>query len=80
VATFDEIFKIQPGNTLKLVHSHLGNYDDDWEHEERNGRGELVARYESWDHFQPRGPHSSTGWRKYAPDGTLIEKHVELPL
>jgi len=64
---------------LKEILAHHGNYDDDWKHEERNAHGELVARYDSWDHRSPRRPHTA-GWRKRAPDGKVLEEHDELPL
>ncbi len=79
MATFVQIFKIKPSHTLKELRAHHGNYDDDWTHEEYDERGALVARYESWDHMPPRQPHSA-GWRKFGPDGKLIEHHGELPL
>jgi hypothetical protein len=79
VATFEQIFKIEPGHVLKEVRAKHRNYDDDWRHEERNENGELIAIYESWDHAAPRTPHT-TGWRKYTTDGALIEQHDDLPL
>jgi hypothetical protein len=79
MATFEQIFKIKEGHTLNEVRAHHSNYDDDWKHEERDPHGELVASYESWDHMAPRQPHR-VGWRKFAPDGKLLEEHDELPL
>jgi hypothetical protein len=79
MATFEQIFKIKEGHTLKEVRAHHGNYDDDWKHEERDAQGELVARYESWDYMAPRQPHI-LGWLKFSPDGRLLEEHDELPL
>jgi hypothetical protein len=32
MATFEQIFKIKEGHTLKEVRAHHGNYDDDWNH------------------------------------------------
>ncbi len=76
MATFEQIFKIKEGHALKEVRFRQGNYDDHWEHEERNAEGEFVARYESWDHMPPRQPHK-VGWRKFSPDGRLLEEHDE---
>lgn len=76
---FKRIFGIQEGHTLREVQAHLGNYNDDWTHEEFNAQGKLVARYESWDHLSPGQPHI-TDWRKISPDGTLVEEHHDLPL
>jgi hypothetical protein len=79
MATFEQIFKIKPGHSLKEVRAHLGAYDDDWRHEEPDAEGELVAIYESWDYAAPRQTHQ-TGWRKLTPGGVVIETHDELPL
>lgn len=79
MATFEQVFGIRQGHTLKEVRASLRAFDDDWTHEEYNASGELVARYESWDYQPPGGTHSS-GWRKYDPDGTLLESYKELPL
>ena len=79
MAKFEEIFDIRPGHTLKHVGGHLGNYNDDWRHEERDEDGQVVAIYESWCHMPPRQAHSA-GWRKFTPDRVLVEEHSELPL
>ena len=77
--TFEGIFKIPKGHTLKKVREKLKTFDDDWTHEEYDSQGRLVARYESWDYRAPRTRHSS-GWRKLSADGTLLENHHDLPL
>jgi hypothetical protein len=79
MATFAEVFGVPAGHTLKEVRRHLGNYDDDWKHEEHDSAGRLVARYESWDHMPPREQRHQ-GWRKYDAAGNLLEEHEDLPL
>ena len=82
IMTFEQIFGIQAGHTLKEVRRSLGTFDDDWKHEEYDAGGNLVARYESWDYIRTGKTHPTheAGWRKYSPDGALLEKHEDLPL
>jgi|KBSSwiStaDraftv2_1062776.scaffolds.fasta_scaffold2338277_1 hypothetical protein len=81
MATFEHVFKIAPGHVLKEVRGHHNTLDDDWRHEEYNADGELIARYESWHYLRPnKSPANFSGWLKYSSDGTLLEKHDDLPL
>jgi hypothetical protein len=77
--TFEQIYKIPEGHTLKKVREKLRSFDDDWTHEEYNRKGQLVARYESWDYRAPKTT-PRVGWRKLGPDGTVLEEHNDLPL
>jgi hypothetical protein len=44
----------------------------EWEHEERDSAGALVARYETWLGFDSSG--TGTGTAKYGPEGSLLEQ------
>jgi hypothetical protein len=94
--SFEAIFRVPVAHHLNLVRSKArggivrGEY---WEHEELDGSGQTVARYETFCESNGGGSAWS-GWRKYDPNGRLIEAqepaadlldgrersvHVELP-
>jgi hypothetical protein len=79
--SFEAIFCVPANHSLNLVRSRArgglfrGEY---WEHEEIDTTGKLVARYESF-HESGGGGAAHSGWRKYAPDGVLIEARELVP-
>jgi hypothetical protein len=71
---FEVLFRIPPAHRLIAVRTRgrggivSGVY---WEHEERDGTGRLIARYESFDEISATGLRR-TGWRKFGGDGKLV--------
>lgn len=81
--TFEEIFDVPSGHTLKKTSyrekGHLGQKEE-WKHEELNETGEVVARYKSWDETNVRGFKSNSGYEKYDLDGNVVATGSDLPL
>jgi hypothetical protein len=79
--SFEAIFCVPINHHLNLIRSRArgglfrGEY---WEHEELDPTGKLVARYESF-HETSGGGSAHSGWRKYAPDGQLLEVREPVP-
>jgi hypothetical protein len=79
--SFEAIFRVPVSHSLTLVRSRArgglfrGEY---WEHEEVDPTGKLVARYESF-HELSGGGAAHSGWRKYGPDGALLEQREPVP-
>jgi hypothetical protein len=74
--TFTQIFAVPREHSLTLL-KYSGcraAKREEWLHEERDGAGRLVARYESWEDL------SSSGYRKYDPSGQLLRVSDRLPL
>lgn len=84
MATFEEAFGVPAGHTLREVRSAprapgRPAADWEWEHEEYDTRGVLVAVYESWT---ARGPVPSTadgaagaeGFVKHSPQGWPLRR------
>jgi hypothetical protein len=75
VPSFEALFQVAPQHELVQVRSRSrggltsGTF---WEHEEYDARGELVARYESFEETKASG-QLATGWRKTGPDGRLLQ-------
>jgi len=73
---FEKIFGVADVHRLLAVRSRSrdgspsGNY---WEHEEYDGRGRLVARYESFNEWEPLSGRTRSGWRKYDAKGRLLK-------
>jgi hypothetical protein len=74
---FEEAFGLPAGHTLRLVRTARRGDVWEWEHEEYDGRGALVAVYESWS----RGATSPAGGRgagggfvKYSPHGWVLRR------
>lgn len=76
MSTHKDAYGIPHNHTLKQTrYKARGTVaeNEDWTHEELDEQGNLVARYESWHHTDVRnGGATSTGFRKFGPDGTLI--------
>jgi hypothetical protein len=83
IAVFEEAFGVPAGHTLREVRCPQRAPGPrrgvrEWEHEERDGCGELVAVYESWT----RGPvppatdgaGGIVGWVKYSPHGWVLRR------
>jgi hypothetical protein len=72
------IFYICKQHQLVLVnHDSYHNSEkdnDDYQFEERNVYGDLVAIYAAWHHLSLNPIfHSDYGYKKFAPDGLLLE-------
>ncbi len=80
----EEAFGLPAGHPLRLVRAAPRGGDAwEWEHEERDRDGRLVAVYESWS---PRGATSpawgrggagSGGFVKYSPHGWVLRRSDE---
>jgi len=76
VSAFETAFGVPAGHSLRLVRTALRGVVWEWEHEERDARGALVAVYESWS----RGGASSAeargggGFVKYSPQGWVLRR------
>ncbi len=78
MSAFEEAFGVPAGHALRLVRAaRLGGEVWEWEHEEYDARGALVAVYESWS----RGAASPAGGRgagdgfvKYSPHGWVLRR------
>ena len=75
MSAFEEAFGLPAGHSLRLVHTALRGEAWEWEHEEYDRDGRLVAVFESWS----RAAASPTGGRggkggfvKYSPDGWVL--------
>ena len=76
----EEAFGVPAGHSLHLVRAAPRGGDAwEWEHEERDARGALVAVYESWS---PRGAAPPArgqgggggGFVKYSPQGWVLRR------
>jgi hypothetical protein len=79
--SFEAIFCVPVHHQLNLVRSRARgglSRAEYWEHEELDPTGKLVARYESF-HEIAGGGSGHSGWRKYAPDGQLLEARELVP-
>jgi hypothetical protein len=75
MSAFEEAFAVPAGHSLRLVHTALRGKAWEWEHEEYDRDGRLVAVFESWS----RGGASPAGGRgggggfvKYSPNGWVL--------
>ena len=85
---FEEAFGVPAGHTLREVACSplarpgmAGGWR--WEHEEYDGRGALVAVYESWasgggEAAPPRSGHRG-GFVKYSPHGWVLSRSAVPP-
>ncbi|MGB8843354.1 MAG: hypothetical protein WCC64_20050 [Aliidongia sp.] len=81
MATFEKIFGIPASHILKTeFHSHHGGQQESWTHEEYDGQGQLVARYESWAHTDYYGKPTREGWKKFDLNGALVASGDDLPI
>ena len=72
---FEVLFRTPPQHRLVPVRSRSrGGLAGGtvWEHEEYDMRGQLVARFESFEETSPNGD-SIRGWRRYDRAGHLVE-------
>jgi hypothetical protein len=79
---FEAIFSIPPEHQLVLVKSRSirgGTPTEQWDHEELDHRGNLVARYESFVVADPVMGTLRTGWYRYDADGFLTHWEDDLP-
>ena len=75
---FEEAFGVPAGHTLRLVRAATRGDVREWEHEEYDARGALVAVYESWSRgaASPRagGQGGGGGFVKYSPHGWVLRR------
>ena len=79
MSAIEEAFGVPAGHSLRLVRAaRRGGGMWEWEHEERDRDGRLVAVYESWS---PRGDAPPTagqggggGFVKYSPQGWVLRR------
>ena len=80
MAASEEAFGLPAGHSLRLVRAAPRGGDAwEWEHEERDARGALVAVYESWSRgaappVRVRGGsgRGGGGFVKYSPHGWVL--------
>lgn len=77
VSVFDRTFDVPAGHSLRLVRATARSGILEWEHEEHDPEGRLVAVYESWS----RGGASSdgrqgggVGFVKWSPHGWMLHR------
>ena len=75
---FEEAFGVPPEHMLREVRRaqrrRAAGEDDEWEHEERDGSGTLVAVYESWTRLDGDGRQILAGFVKYSPSGWVLAR------
>ena len=79
MSAMGKAFGVRAGHSLRLVRAApRGDEAWEWEHEERDRDGRLVAVYESWS---PRGDAPPTagqggggGFVKYSPHGWVLRR------
>ena len=74
-SNFEALFGIPRHHNLVLVRSRgCGGamWGDYWSHQEVDGFGTMVARYESYAEVDTEG-QVQCGWRKYDSSGNIIE-------
>jgi hypothetical protein len=86
---FEVTFNVPTAHRLRLVRT-LRRAEDgeicEWEHEEYDASGKLVAVFESWPsgHSSPAGRQGGRrgrgGFVKYAPNGEILRRSEDAPL
>ena len=74
---FEEAFGVPAGHSLRLVRTVLHGELWEWEHEEHDGQGKLVAVFESWScgATSPAGSQGEGGgFVKYSPNGWVLRR------
>ena len=81
MSAIEQAFGVPAGHTLRLVRAaRRGGGMWEWEHEERDDNGRLVAVFESWS---PRGAAAppaagrdgdAGGFVKYSPSGWVLRR------
>ena len=81
MAVFEETFGVPAGHTLREVRSAPRAPSGtsaglEWEHEEYDSRGALIAIYESWTTRGPAPPGAGgvVGFVKYSPHGWELRR------
>jgi hypothetical protein len=80
MSVFEQAFGVPAGHTLREVRCSRQARGSrhgirEWEHEERDGRGMLVAVYESWARASGTdGAGAVAGWVKYSPHGWVLRR------
>jgi hypothetical protein len=68
---FRHLLGVPPAHTLKLTRLRSRSVRiEDLDFEEHDAQGNLIARHHWWD----RPLQNESGWRKAAPDGTLLKE------
>ena len=81
MASFETIFRIPSSHVLKAkFHSYGAGVPESWSHEEYDGGGEFVARYESRVHTNDDGIRTSDGWKKFDFEDVLVAAEGDLPI
>ena len=81
MASFETIFRIPSSHVLKAkFHSYGAGVPESWSHEEYDGEGEFVARYESCVHTNDDGVRTSDGWKKFDFEDVLVAAEGDLPI
>lgn len=74
-------FEIDPAHTLKKQNAEQIEraqtlYETCW-FVEKDDQEKTVARYRTWTNQNMQPPYrSQTGWERYSPTGTLLEREV----
>ena len=68
MSAFEKAFGLPAGHSLRLVRTALRGDVWEWEHEEYDARGALVAVYESW------ASGHGCGFVKYSPHGWVLRR------
>ena len=79
MSAIEEAFGVPAGHALRLVRAaRLRGEVWEWEHEEYDARGALVAVYESWSRgaAPPEGSQGGGlgGFVKYSPNGWVLRR------
>lgn len=67
---FRHLLGVPPAHALKLIRLRRKADREDLNFEEHDAQGNLVAHHHWWD----RPLQNESGWRKTAPDGTLLKE------
>ena len=78
MSAIEEAFGVPAGHSLRLVRAaRRGGGLWEWEHEERDRDGRLVAVFESWsrgDSLPAAGQDGGGGFVKYSPHGWVLRR------
>ena len=78
MSAMEKAFGVPAGHSLRLVRAaRRGGETWEWEHEERDRDGRLVALYESWSRgaAPPAGGQGGgSGFVKYSPHGWVLRR------
>lgn len=80
MSAIEEAFGVPAGHTLRLVRAaRRGGETWEWEHEERDRDGRLVAVFESWSRGGAAPPAAGQdggagGFVKYSPSGWVLRR------